>query len=165
MVAVATTLPCGYSGVACSFFTASQTALTGTFNDSSEINWVDFSNSTSGFTVLTGVGLTTLNALQNSVKFTYDGGTSGQRGTAVVAMKNLLNSTHYLEIESTNGSMFEFIGDGWTSTATSKNQSFLWDDDTSGHSVVVRSTGLAANVTAVVGSIDTEGGIFRIKRR
>ena len=80
-------------------------------------------------------------------------------------MKNLMNSTHYLEVESLNGSVFEFIGDGWTSIATSKNQLFRWDDDTSGHSVVVRSTGLAANVTAVVGSIDTEGGIFRIKRR
>ena len=165
MVAVATTLPCGYSGVACSFFTSGETGLAGTFNDSSEINWVDFSNSTSGFTVLTGVGLTTLNGGQNTVKFTHDGGTSGQRGTAAVAMKNLLNSTHYLEIESLNGSVFEFIGDGWTSVAGSKNQFFSWDDDTSGHSVVVRSTGLAANVTAVIGAIDDEGGIFRIKRR
>ena len=165
MVAVATTLPCGYSGVACSFFTSGEGA-TGVFIDASETNWVDFSNATSGLTVLTGVDRVTLiGAPSNTVQFKYTGGTSGQRGTAVVAMKNLLNSTHYLEIESLNGSVFEFIGDGWTNTATSKNQFFAWDDDTSGHSVVVRSTGLAANVTAVLGSIDTEGGIFRIKRR
>jgi hypothetical protein len=165
MVAVATTLPCGYSGVACSFFTSGETGISGTFNAASEINWVDFANSTSGLTVLTAVSTTFLNAAVNSLDFKYSGGTAGNLGTAVVAMKNLMNSTHYLEVESLNGSVFEFIGDGWTSIATSKNQLFRWDDDTSGHSVVVRSTGLAANVTAVVGSIDTEGGIFRIKRR
>ena len=165
MVAVATTLPCGYSGVACSFFTSGEGMLAGIFTDDSEINWVDFTNATSGLTVITGIDNATLNGNQNVVSFKYTGGTTGQRGTAVVAMKNLLNSTHYLEIESLNGSVFEFIGDGWTSVATSKNQLFVWDDDTSGHSVVVRSTGLAANITAVLGAIDDEGAIFRIKRR
>jgi hypothetical protein len=131
----------------------------------SGINWGKFANDTGGVSTITGAGSITVNTSGNNLTFTLGGGTTGDRGTACTAIKNALNATHYMEVESLNGTTFILNGSGWTAVAGSKNQNYKWDDDTTDHSVRVRSTGGLASVTTLFGNIDTEGAIFRIKRR
>jgi len=131
----------------------------------SSINWAKFANDQGGVSSITGPGATNVNTSGNVLTFTLSGGTTGDRSTAVTAIKEALNATHYMEVESLNGTTFILNGSGWTRTSGSKNQNFKWDDDTADHSIVVRNAGTVASVTTLFGNIDTEGGIFRIKRR
>jgi hypothetical protein len=131
----------------------------------SSINWAKFSNDTGGVTSITNAGSTQILTSANNLTFTLSGGTAGDRGDACNAIKEALNATHYMEVESLNGTTFILNGSGWTRTSGSKNQNFKWDDDTADHSIVVRHTGTVASVTTLFGNIDDEGAIFRIKRR
>ena len=163
MVAVATTLPCGYSGTECSMVT--NAAVGNTVSQASSINWAKFANDQSDLTSINGPANTQILSTANSLTFTLSGGTAGDRGTACNAIKEALNATHYMEVESLNGTTFILNGSGWTRTSGSKNQNYKWDDDTADHSIVVRHTGTVASVSTLFGNIDDEGAIFRIKRR
>jgi len=178
MVAVATTLPCGYSGIEAEIRVAHDAGNTFTSTDLGR--WEAWLESLAGKD-LTGPGNSILIAASDIIRFFVDGGTLADRqATTDAAIVKITNGNAgiglQVEVEVTGYETYTFDATNWTNQNKGASQQYfqltatqvIGGDD---RRPIRRSTGARENVSSTscfdecVNRLIAHGGIVRIKRR
>jgi hypothetical protein len=177
MVAVATTLPCGYSGIEAELSIAHNSNNNFTSTDLGR--WESWLESLAGHTAITGPGNTVLVLSSDVLRFFSAGGDVTERTETATAAAAALGNTNAgigikAEIEIRGGETYTFDGVGWTNVAKSVSQQYfqLECTDFGGEDdrPIRRSTGSRADASSSSfdecrASAILSGAIVRIKRR
>lgn len=128
MVAVATTLPCGYSGIEAELSIAHSNNNTFTSTDLGR--WESWLESLAGHTAITGPGNVVLILLSDVLRFFSAGGAATEREETATAAVAALGNTNAgiglkCEIEIRGGETYTFDGVGWTNIAKGTTQQYF----------------------------------------
>lgn len=173
MVAVATTLPCGYSGIEAEITVAHNSGNTFTSTDLGR--WEAWLESLADKD-LTGPGNTVLIASSDVIRFFVNGGTIADRtATTDAAIVKLTNGNAgiglLVEVEVTDYETYTFDSTNWTNQNKGASQLYFQLTATGDHKPIRRSTGSRDPVSSTssfdecVNRLIAHGGIVRIKRR
>ena len=174
MVAVATTLPCAYSGIEAELSIAHSS--NNNFASTDLGRWESWLESLAGNTAITGPGNTVLILATDILRFFSAGGDVTERTETATAAVAALGNTNagigvQVEIEVRGGETYTFDGANWSNTAKSAAQQYFQlecvdlggDDDRP----IRRSTGSRGGscFDECRASAIVSGAIVRIKRR
>ena len=173
MVAVATTLPCGYSGIEAEIRVAYSSGNTFTSTDLGR--WEAWLESLADKD-LTGPGNTVLIASSDIIRLFVNGGTLADRqATTDAAIVKITNRDAgiglQVEIEVTDYETYTFDSTDWTNQSKGASQLYFQLTATLVHRPIRRSTGSREDVSSTscfdecVTRLIAHGGIVRIKRR
>ena len=173
MVAVATTLPCAYSGIEAEISVAHDTGNVFTSTDLGR--WEAWLESLANKD-LTGPGNTVLIASGDVIRFFVDGGTLADRtATTDAAIVKVTNGNAgiglQVEVEVTDYETYTFDSTSWTNQNKGASQQYFQLTATGDNKPIRRSTGSRDDVSSTscfdecVNRLIAHGGIVRIKRR
>jgi hypothetical protein len=173
MVAVATTLPCGYSGIEAEISVVHDTGNAFTSTDLGR--WEAWLESLADKD-LSGPGNTVLIAASDIIRFFVDGGTlADKQATTDAAIVKITNGNAgiglQVEIEVTDYETYTFDSTNWTNLNKGVSQQYFQLTATGDHRPIRRSTGSREPVSSTscfdecVNRLIAHGGIVRIKRR
>lgn len=174
MVAVATTLPCGYSGIEAEL-SLTYTGSGNTFSSTDLGRWETWLESLAG-NDHSGPGNTVLILVSDVIRFFINGGSSSDReetaAAAVVALNNSNAGLGFVvEVEVTDYETYTFDGTSWISSSKGNPLEYWNMTAVSANRPIRRSTGSREDVSSTscfdecrLNAI-AHGAIVRIKRR
>lgn len=175
MVAVATTLPCGYSGIEAEM-TITYPGSGGSFNTQDQGRWEHWLESLAGHTDIIGPDSFLLLLASDVIRFIIDGGSNTEKQETSAAAALILNNTNAgigqkVEVEVLGYETYTFDCTNWVATFKG-NPAAFWQSTATGDNAPIRRSNGSREPAGSTSSFDectafarVFGAIVRIKRR